>query len=119
MAVSYNKLYKVLEDKNVTMVELRKAADIAPNTMTRIRKNEEVSLDVLGRICHVLTSFITEKVNPQLGYVTADFACGTGGFLIDAVEHLRKQVTKAEDNETIEKTVFGVEKKQFPYMLYL
>ena len=32
------------------MVELRKAADIAPNTMTRIRKNEEVSLDVLGRI---------------------------------------------------------------------
>lgn len=50
MAVSYNRLYKVLEDKNVTMVELRKAADIAPNTMTRIRKNEEVSLDVLGRI---------------------------------------------------------------------
>ena len=44
MAVSYNRLYKVLEDKNVTMVELRKAADIAPNTMTRIRKNEEVSL---------------------------------------------------------------------------
>ena len=44
MAVSYNRLYKVLEEKNVTMVELRKAADIAPNTMTRIRKNEEVSL---------------------------------------------------------------------------
>lgn len=44
MAVSYNRLYKVIEDKNVTMVELRKAADIAPNTMTRIRKNEEVSL---------------------------------------------------------------------------
>ena len=44
MAVSYNRLYKVLEDKNVTLVELRKAADIAPNTMTRIRKNEEVSL---------------------------------------------------------------------------
>ena len=36
------------------MVELRKAADIAPNTMTRIRKNEEVSLDVLGRICKIL-----------------------------------------------------------------
>lgn len=54
MAVSYNKLYSVLEEKNVTMVELRKAADIAPNTMTRIRKNEEVSLDVLGRICKIL-----------------------------------------------------------------
>ncbi len=46
-----------------------------------------------------------------------DFACGTGGFLIDAVEHLRKQRSKAEDNAIIEKTVFGVEKKQFPYML--
>lgn len=54
MAVSYNKLYDVLEEKNVTMVELRKAADIAPNTMTRIRKNKEVSLDVLGRICKIL-----------------------------------------------------------------
>lgn len=64
-----------------------------------------------------LTQLITEKVNPQLGKVTADFACGTGGFLIDAVEHLRKQRKKAEDNAIIEKTVFGVEKKQFPYML--
>lgn len=64
-----------------------------------------------------LTQLITEKVNPQLGKVTADFACGTGGFLIDAVEHLRKQQNKAEDNAIIEKTVFGVEKKQFPYML--
>ena len=65
-----------------------------------------------------LTSLITEKVNPQLGKVTADFACGTGGFLIDAVEHLRKQVTRADDAAVIEQTVFGVEKKQFPYMLF-
>ena len=64
-----------------------------------------------------LTALITEKVNPELGKITADFACGTGGFLIDAVEHLRKQTTRAEDAETIERTVFGVEKKQFPYML--
>ena len=64
-----------------------------------------------------LTSLITEKVNPKLGKVTADFACGTGGFLIDAVEHLRKQATRAEDAVLIEETVFGVEKKQFPYML--
>lgn len=56
MAVSYKKLYKVLEEKNITMVELRKAADIAPNPMTRIRKNKEVSLDVLGRICKILHS---------------------------------------------------------------
>ena len=64
-----------------------------------------------------ITQFITEKVNPELGKITADFACGTGGFLVDAVEHLRKQVKRAEDNAVIERTVFGVEKKQFPYML--
>ena len=64
-----------------------------------------------------ITQFITEKVDPKLGKITADFACGTGGFLVDAVEHLRKQVKRAEDNAVIERTVFGVEKKQFPYML--
>lgn len=64
-----------------------------------------------------LTQLITEKVNPQLGKITADFACGTGGFLTDAVEHLRKQIKRAEDAATIEKTVLGVEKKQLPYML--
>lgn len=56
MAVSYKKLYRVLEERNITMVELRKSADIAPNTMTRIRKNKDVSLNVLGRICRVLHS---------------------------------------------------------------
>lgn len=54
MAVNYERLNNVLKDKNMTMSELRKKADIAPNTMTRIRKNEEVSLDVLGRMCGIL-----------------------------------------------------------------
>jgi DNA-binding Xre family transcriptional regulator len=71
MAVSYKKLYKVLEEKKVSMVELRKSADIAPNTMTRIRKDEEVSLEVLGRICHILRSDfgdIMEYVEEKEGY---------------------------------------------------
>ena len=54
MAVTYEKLNDVLKDKNMTMSDLRKKADIAPNTMTRIRKNEVVSLDVLGRMCGIL-----------------------------------------------------------------
>ncbi len=64
-----------------------------------------------------LTKLMTDHVNPKLGETVADFACGTGGFLIDAVEHLKKQTTRAEDATTIEQTVFGVEKKQLPYML--
>lgn len=54
MAVSYEKLNKKIESQGMTMADLRKAADIAPNTMTKINQNKEVSMDVLCRICEVL-----------------------------------------------------------------
>ena len=54
MAISYNKLWKMLVDKKMSKVDLRKAAGIAPNTMTRLRRDEEVTLSVLNRICVAL-----------------------------------------------------------------
>lgn len=54
MSVSYNKLWKLLIDKKISVSDLRKAANVAPNTMTKLRRDEDVSLDVLGRICSVL-----------------------------------------------------------------
>lgn len=51
MAISYNKLWKLLVDKKMSKADLRKAAGIAPNTMTRLRRDEEVTLTVLNRIC--------------------------------------------------------------------
>ena len=54
MAISYNKLWKLLVDKKMSKADLRKAAGIAPNTMTRLRRDEEVTLTVLNRICIVL-----------------------------------------------------------------
>ena len=54
MAISYNKLWKLLIDKKMSKADLRKAAGIAPNTMTRLRRDEEVALSVLNRICIVL-----------------------------------------------------------------
>ena len=54
MAISYNKLWKLLVDKKISKADLRKAAGIAPNTMTRLRRDEEVTLSVLNRICVVL-----------------------------------------------------------------
>lgn len=54
MSISYNKLWKLLIDKKMSASELRKIAEIAPNTMTRMRKNKDVSLAVLGRICDCL-----------------------------------------------------------------
>ena len=54
MAISYNKLWKLFADKKMSRVDLRKAAGIAPNTMTRLRRDEEVTLTVLHKICSAL-----------------------------------------------------------------
>ena len=54
MAISYNKLWKLLVDRKMSKADLRKAAGIAPNTMTRLRRDEEVTLSVLNKICTTL-----------------------------------------------------------------
>lgn len=58
MAISYKKLWKLLIDKDMTPVELREKTGIAPNTMTKLRKDEEVSMAVLIKICNVLNANI-------------------------------------------------------------
>ena len=58
MAISYNKLWKLLVDKKMSKADLRKAAGIAPNTMTRLRRDEEVTLTVLNKICKTLDADI-------------------------------------------------------------
>ncbi|MDD4600017.1 hypothetical protein SDC9_20891 [bioreactor metagenome] len=70
MAVSYNKLWKLLIDRKMSMAELRKTAQIAPNTMTKLRRDEEVTLAVLGKICqtlHVDFADIIEYVSEENG----------------------------------------------------
>lgn len=58
MKTSYNKLWKLLIDKKMSKADLRKEAGIAPNTMTRLRRDEEVSLSVLRKICCVVEANI-------------------------------------------------------------
>ena len=58
MRISYNKLWKLLIDKKMSKADLRKEAGIAPNTMTRLRRDEEVSLSVLRKICCVVEANI-------------------------------------------------------------
>lgn len=58
MAISYKKLWKLLIDKDMTAVQLREKTGIAPNTMTKLRRDEEVSLTVLMKICTVLDANI-------------------------------------------------------------
>lgn len=54
MSVSYNKLWKLLIDRKMSKAELRKQAGIAPNTLTKLNRDEEVSLSVLKKICNTL-----------------------------------------------------------------
>lgn len=54
MVVSYSRLWKLLVDKKMSKAELRKAANISPNTMTKLRRDEYVAMEVLARICFVL-----------------------------------------------------------------
>ena len=54
MAVSYNRLWKLLVDKKMSKADLRKAAGLAPNTMTKLRRDEPVAMNVLDKICGTL-----------------------------------------------------------------
>lgn len=69
-----------------------------------------------------ITAFMAERINPRLdkNEKVLDPACGTGGFLTAAIEHLRKQTndkSKAQDRRTIEGLIYGIEKKQLPHLL--
>ena len=52
--VSYKPLFKLLVDRNMSKADLRRLADISPNTMTKLRRGEEVSMSILNKICSAL-----------------------------------------------------------------
>jgi len=64
-----------------------------------------------------VTQFAVDMVNPQLGEKVLDPACGTGGFLTCAYEHLKKQTKSPEQLERVKRSILGVEKKQLPHLL--
>jgi len=64
-----------------------------------------------------ITQFITDIINPQLGEKILDPACGTGGYLTCAIEHLKQQAKNIEDRKSIEKNIAGWEYKPLPYLL--
>ena len=65
-----------------------------------------------------LTRFVVEMVNPKLGDTILDPACGTGGFLIDTIEFIRKKEVKTQaDEKTLQNSIHGVELKPLPHLL--
>ncbi len=64
-----------------------------------------------------VTDFMAQMIQPKIGEKMADFACGTGGFITSWLKELHKKVETVEDEEAYASSIYGIEKKQFPYML--
>ncbi|HEY5557522.1 helix-turn-helix transcriptional regulator [Acetobacterium sp.] len=63
MAVSYNKLWKILIDKDMKKIDLMKSAKIGTSTLSKLGKNQFVSMEVLVKICKVLDCNIGDIVD--------------------------------------------------------
>ena len=66
-----------------------------------------------------VTTFMVNRINPQLGEKLMDPACGTGGFLACTLDHIKASgsIKTPEDNQRLQKQIYGVEKKQLPHLL--
>jgi type I restriction enzyme M protein len=64
-----------------------------------------------------VTDFMAKMINPQIGEKVADFACGTGGFLTSWLNELKEKIETTEDQEKYATSIYGIEKKPFPYTL--
>lgn len=64
-----------------------------------------------------VTDFMAKMIQPKIGEQVADFACGTGGFLTSWLKELAPQVKTTSDQDLFNNSIYGIEKKQFPYML--
>ena len=62
MKVSYKKLWKVLIDKEISQADLRKMSGISSGSMTKLKKGESISMEVLWKICSVLDCDIGDIV---------------------------------------------------------
>lgn len=64
-----------------------------------------------------VTDFMAKMINPKIGEKVADFACGTGGFLTSWLNELKEKIETTEDQEKYATSIYGIEKKPFPYTL--
>jgi type I restriction enzyme M protein len=64
-----------------------------------------------------VTQFMIDMIDPKLGEKVLDFACGTGGFLICALEHMKRQIKNIDDERILQESILGIEKKPLPHML--
>ena len=64
-----------------------------------------------------VTDFMAKMIQPKIGEKMADFACGTGGFITSWLKELEPQIKDIQDQAAYDHSIYGIEKKQFPYIL--
>lgn len=64
-----------------------------------------------------VTDFMAKMIQPKIGEQMADFACGTGGFITSWLKELAPLIQTTDDQAEYDNSIYGIEKKQFPYML--
>jgi type I restriction enzyme M protein len=64
-----------------------------------------------------VTEFMAKMIQPKIGEKMADFACGTGGFITSWLNEMAPLIKTTDDQAEYDNSIYGIEKKQFPYML--
>ncbi|MEA4973664.1 MAG: class I SAM-dependent DNA methyltransferase [Candidatus Metalachnospira sp.] len=64
-----------------------------------------------------VTDFMAKMIQPKIGERMADFASGTGGFITSWLKELAPLIQTTDDQAEYDNSIYGIEKKQFPYML--
>lgn len=113
--VLLRQVINVIDEVEFTEYEERHAFNDIYETILKDLQSQRASGEFYTP--RAVTDFIVNMVKPQLGQKVADFACGTGGFLISALKYMESQIKTVEDRKIYDSSVFGIEKKALPHLL--
>lgn len=113
--VLLRQVINVIDEVEFTEYEERHAFNDIYETILKDLQSQRASGEFYTP--RAVTDFIVNMVKPQLGQKIADFACGTGGFLVSALKYMESQIKTVEDREIYDTSVFGIEKKALPHLL--
>lgn len=113
--VLLRQVINVIDEVEFTEYEERHAFNDIYETILKDLQSQRASGEFYTP--RAVTDFIVNMVKPQLGQKVADFACGTGGFLVSALKYMESQIKTVEDRKNYDSSVFGIEKKALPHLL--
>lgn len=113
--VLLRQVINVIDEVEFTEYEERHAFNDIYETILKDLQSQRASGEFYTP--RAVTDFIVNMVKPQLRQKIADFACGTGGFLVSALKYMESQIKTVEDRKNYDSSVYGIEKKALPHLL--